>query len=45
MRVLMHLCVCPYICKCMRKNLDLYETPMYFRNIGDLLIILVWDVY
>ena len=32
MSIVMHLCVCLYVCRSMRKNLDLYETPMYFRS-------------
>ena len=28
----MHLCFCLYVCICMRKNLDLCETAMYFRK-------------
>ena len=39
MNVVMHLCVCLYLCTCMRNNLYLYETPIYFRNIDYLLII------
>ena len=39
MSVPMHLCVCQYVCKFMRKNLYIYETPIYFRNIDYLLII------
>ena len=41
MSVVMYLCACLYVCKYMRKNLDLYEIPMYFRNIDYLLIILL----
>ena len=44
MSIVMHLCVCLYVCKCMRKNLYLYETPIYFRNIYYLLLILLWRV-
>ena len=39
MSVVMHLCVCPYVWNCMRKNLYLCETPIYFSNIYYLLII------
>ena len=39
------VCLSIYVCKCMRKNLNLNETPMYFRNFGYLLIILLLYVY
>ena len=44
MSVVVHLCVCPYVCNCMEKNLYLCETPMYFTNIQNLIIILLWGV-
>ena len=31
MSIVMHLCVCPYVCKSMERKLNLYGTPMYFR--------------
>ena len=30
MNVVMHLYVCPFVCKGMERKLYLYETPMYF---------------
>ena len=45
MSAAMHLCVCLYVCKCMRKYLDLYETPIYFRYIDYLLIILLQGLF
>ena len=33
MSVVMHLCVCLYGWNCMRRNLYLCETPIYFSNI------------
>ena len=33
MSVVMHLCVCPYVCSCMRRNLYLCKMPMHFRYI------------
>ena len=44
MSVVMHMCVCPYVCNCMGKNLYLCETPMYFRYIYYFVIILLWQV-
>ena len=40
----MHLCVCPYVCNCMRKNLYLCESPMYFRYIYYFVVIVLWGV-
>ena len=45
MSVVMHLCVCPYVCKCIEMKLKFYETPIYFRYFGYLLIILLLYVY
>ena len=33
MSVVMYLCICLYVCNCMRKILYLCETPTYFRYI------------
>ena len=30
MIVVMHQCVCLYVCQSMERKLNLYETPMYF---------------
>ena len=30
--VIIHLFVCPYVCKGMERKLYLYKTPMYFSN-------------
>ena len=32
MSVVIHLCVCLYVCNCMRMNLYLCKTPIYFSN-------------
>ena len=40
----MHLCVCLYVYDCMRKNLYLCETPMYFRYIYLFVVIVLGGV-
>ena len=42
--VVVHLCVCLYVCNYMEKNLYLFETPMYFRNYY-LIVFLLWVVF
>ena len=44
MSVVMHQCVCLYVCSCMGKNLYLCETPIYFRHIYYLINILLCRV-
>ena len=44
MSVVMHLFVCPYVCNCMRKNLYICKTPMYFRYIYYFVVIVLWGV-
>ena len=45
MGVVMHLCICPCVCKCLINIWCLYETPIYFSYIYCYIVMALWESF